>query len=457
MTIGKLGKVYGPLILLGGILAVYVYFFSFLGTSYSPYYGDEFFYFKNSESYYLTHSLKASFTYSGNGARLLGADAHGPAYPLLYGAIAKLIGWNGLTIPIVNGSILILAILMLLWSKEASLETKPLHCLLILGSPITLFYAITYLPELIQIAGAIGLYLILQRYLSTKSLTDFLVLSTYVLILGSIRSTWFFAFFGLILLSGPIKGLAKIFYFILGLILPFLYQHFLHEQVPNTFSGLGEMIAKQGLFAGLDAVFFNLKRNIYFAFTYTEGLFYTVQKLWIAGSLIVSALLFRKSKLIGFGVIVLLSMIAFNVILYKNYAWTELRMYAPLTFFLNLGMVSDSRNRHPAIGLTSLSLLSFILILPLQQTLMNFRTHPNVLSIPDTILQEIENLDAPLVYVDTTILNEYQITEVPVLTSKKQQIRYILPYYSIPMAAPIHIFKLDKAQLTIKSEKILSQ
>jgi len=83
MRIGKFGKAYDLLIVLAGVLAVYAYFFSYLGSGYSPYYGDEYFYYKNSEAFYLTNSLQASFTYSGSGARVLGADAHGPAYPLL--------------------------------------------------------------------------------------------------------------------------------------------------------------------------------------------------------------------------------------------------------------------------------------------------------------------------------------------------------------------------------------
>ena len=94
MTIGEFSKAFGLLILLAVVLAVYAYFFSYFGSDYSPFFGDEYFYYKNSESFYLTNQLKASFTYSGNGAMVLGADAHGPAYPLFYGLIAKILGWG---------------------------------------------------------------------------------------------------------------------------------------------------------------------------------------------------------------------------------------------------------------------------------------------------------------------------------------------------------------------------
>src|SRR5690606_13070926 len=241
-----------------------------LDANYTPYYGDEYFYFKNSESFYLTNSLQAVFTYSGVGAKLLGADAHVPAYPLLYGSISKLFGWGGLTIPLVNLVILGLAILSLLWVSVSTKETKLLQVLLLFGSPVTLFYSVTYMPELTQTAGAIGLFLLVGRYLSTLNRIDFWILFIYIFLLGSIRSTWFFAFFGLIVLPGPVKGIGKSIYFGLGLALPFLYQYFLHEQVPNTFSGLGELIEKGELLAAWDAIYFNIKRNIYFALTYTH-------------------------------------------------------------------------------------------------------------------------------------------------------------------------------------------
>lgn len=457
MTIGKLSKVYGPLILLAGVLSVYVYFFSYLGSDYSPYYGDEYFYFKNSERFYLSNSLQASFTYSGMGSKILGADAHGPAYPILYGSIAKVLGWGGLTIPIINGGILVLALLVLLWNKETTRQTKSLQCLLILGSPITLFYSITYLPELLQIAGAIGLYLLLQRYLLSSSRRDFMILFVYILILGSIRSTWFFAFFGLIVLPVPIKGFGKSVYLLLGLVLPFLYQHFLHEQVPNTFSALGELVEKKGLWAGLDAILFNVRRNIYFAFTYTEGYFYTTQKLWIAASLLFSISIYRTNKTTQFGVILFLILMIFNVILYKNYTWVELRMYTPMALFLNLGMLSYAKSRVPAKVLISANLLSFLLVIPLQQTLIHYRVKPDVQAIPAQTVEEIKNLDSPLMYVDSVLVKNYSITTLPILTNESELIRYILPYYHMNMQAPSHVLGEESGQLKVKPVKILSQ
>ena len=358
----------------------------------------------------------------------------------------------------INCGVLILAILALLWRNETTLQTKSLQCLLLLGSPITLFYSITYLPELLHIAGAVGLYLLLKHYILSTSRRDFLFLFVYILILGSIRSTWFFAFFGLIVLPGPIKGVGKLFYLGLGLVLPFLYQHFLHEQVPNTFSTFGELVEKKGPWAGIDAIFFNVKRNIYFTFTYTEGYFYTLQKLWIVASLLFSILFYRTNKSVQFGIIVLVSLITFNTILYKNYNWVEFRMYAPMTIFLNLEMLSTLKQRLPMLGLLLVNLLSFFLVLPLQQELIYYRIGPSDQSIPEKTLNEIKDLESPLIAIDSLLLNSSSIIlELPVLTNKSQLIRYILPYYSMEIESASHLLIEEKGQLRVNPVKIRCQ
>ena len=333
-----------------------------------------------------------------------------------------------------------------------------LQVLLILGSPITLFYSITYLPELLHIAGGIGLFLFVQRYLINYKLKDFFLLLLYIVILGSIRSTWFFAFFGLIALPGPIQGFAKSLYLVLGLVLAFLYQHFLHEQVPNTFSGLGELIQSQGLWAGLDTVFFNFKRNIYFTFSYTEGHFYTIQKIWIASSILASLVFFRDNKLIQFGLIILCGLMVFNFFLYKNYNWVEFRMYVPMTLFLNLAMISSDTSRIAVLGLLSLNLFSFILILPLQQELAYVRVDQKAQALPESTRIEILNMKSPLVYIDSLVLGSASIiTELPLVTGEGEGIRYILPYYSMPMKLPDFILSEKNGQLTVKPVKIRCQ
>lgn len=453
----KFRKLYFFLIVISGILTVYFYFFSFLKFDYSPYYGDEYFFYKNTESFYLSNSIKASFTYSGEGARVLGADAHGPFYPLLYGSIAKIVGWGGLTIPLINLAILLLAILTILWNNKETWERRILQTLIIIGSPITLFYSITYLPELLQIAGGIGLFHLLKKYVEQNSRKNYIILILYIFILGSIRSTWFFAFFGLIVLPSPLKGLNRSIYLLVGLVFPFLYQKFLHEQVPNTFSEVGEMLGNQEYIPALNAVFNNFIQNIYYAFTYAYGSFYAVQKIWLWMTILFSITFFRKDKLILSGLIILGSIMIFNMTLYKNYIWVDLRLYTPMSIFLNISIISNFKKKYPIAILLMLNLLSFILILPLQRVLIDNRVPQKMKEIPLPTIIDLKVLDSPLVYIDTVLLFNYKIVDLPTLNHDEKPITYILPYYNMNFNNPSHFIIEEIDHWCVKSIKILNQ
>lgn len=457
MSVEKAGKLYGPLILLAGVLFVYAYFFSLLDSSYAPYYGDEYFYYKNSEVFFAKSRLEATFTYSGHGSRLLGIDAHGPAYPLLYGLISKITGWHRLSIPIINLLIFVGSVLALFSLVKTDNVTRTCFALLVLGSPVTLFYSVTFLPELIHLAGGILLFAFCRNYLRALATSDFLWLLGLILVLGCIRNTWFFALFGLIVIPGPVKGFKKIVYLIFGTLLPFLFQHFFHEQVPNAFSDFGELLVKRHYVQAFDKVFFNIQRNLYFALNYTEGWFYTVQKLWQAMSILFALIFFRKNKLIQFGLVALGILIVFNVILYKYYTWVDLRLNTPLVFFLNLGMIYHSKNQDLTGFLLLLNLASFVLALPLQRTVIGYRNSPDVIEIPQTIIEQIRQSSSGTIYLSPDILNEYSIYQLPFDNKFDQPLRYILPYYSMPYKVEDHRIELQDSQLRVEPKKILNQ
>lgn len=422
------------------VIGVYFYFFSFLGSSYSPYYSDEFFYFKNSESFVVHTNLEAAFTYGGSGSRLFGVDAHGPGYPLLYGLISKVVGWNNLTIVVINFCVLLTAILALIFSEKKDKRIKIKQVLLVISSPITLFYSVTFMPELLHIAGGIFLFLLAKSYLRSLSKNDFAQLIGLILILGFFRNTWFFALIGLMILPGPLKGYQKLIFGGMGILLPFLFQYYLHEQVPNTFSGLSEMLTENRFTEAFDAVFFNIKRNIYFAFTYTEGWFYTLQKAWGGLTVIFALLFFRKIKLIQFGLIPLGVLVLFNIVLYKNYTWVDLRLYTPLVIFLNLGIIQNSKRLISSNSLLVLNLLSFVLILPLQLKLMEFRGDPDVKKITKEIADQLKQLPSGVVLVSSELLYDYKFDQLPIANKEQKPIYYILPYYEI--TSPQYDFEL---------------
>ena len=72
----------------------YIFLLLQVSSNYLPVWSDEFFYYTNSFSFFKNNTLQAALTFSGSGSSVLGADAHGFAYPLLNGAIAKIFGWR---------------------------------------------------------------------------------------------------------------------------------------------------------------------------------------------------------------------------------------------------------------------------------------------------------------------------------------------------------------------------
>lgn len=438
------------------VVLIFLYFQVWYGPNNTPYYGDENFYVKNAESFYRHSSLEAAFSYTGRGARLLGVDAHGPAYPLLHGGISKLIGWHLLTIPLIHLFLLGSALLCLYIRVKSELGIKLLQILLVLGCPVTLFYSMTFMPELIHISGGMMLYVLLKAYLDNKSMRNYGILLAFILVLGFFRSTWFFAYLGLIVLPGPKKEIQTVLVLVAGLVLAFGMQYLFHEQVPNAFSEAGNWIAKGQWERAIADLLFNTKRNLYFLLNYTEGWFYTFQKIWLILSLIVAFFYAKKEPLIRFGVAGLLILLVFNLVFYKNYDWVDLRMYTPWVIFLNLGLIHCINCK--ALPLLALNFSSFLLILPFFNQLMTYRTQPGARDIPQAVERELVDLKAPvLVHIDPAILDGYALWQLPISNHEGEPIRYILPYYEIEMASP-DIWLVEKdGQLSACPKKSLCQ
>ncbi|PZV76685.1 hypothetical protein CLV31_12410 [Algoriphagus aquaeductus] len=436
--------------LIGATLSVVVLVFAFFQVwiikANTPYYGDEHFYVKNAESFYLHHTLEAAFSYTGNGSKLLGADAHGPAYPLLHGGISKLIGWNIRNIPVIHLVILSISIL-LFWMKSAGgVRTKLLQILLLLGCPVTLFYSMTFMPELLHLAGGIVLFLLMEKHLAKQSSQTYAFLLLWIAMLGLFRSTWFFALIGLMVIPCPLQGFKRAIYPLAGLGLAFFMQYYFHEQVPNGFSAAGNRLSQGHWITALSELYFNTKRNLYFLLTYTEGWFYTLQKIWLILSLLLAAFGFKREPMIRFGVVMLLIQLVFTLVFYKNYDWVDLRMYTPWVIFLNLCLLAKKqRGREVLVGI---NLTSFILILPLVNQLLFFRTHQEVKDVPKEVLEELGQLSSPaLIWVDPQILQDYALWQLPISQLKGEPIRYILPYYEIQGALPTAWLQEKEGQL----------
>lgn len=439
-------------------VCLFCYCLSLMKAGFSPFYGDEFFYFQNARNFAENKTLQASFTYGGTGSYYLGTDAHGPAYPLLYGLTSSLTGWHKLTIPLVNFLVFLASLYALYRSGRGDKSTVWLQLLFVSGSPIALFYAFTFMPELLHLAGGVWLYVMSRRYLVYQSLSNFIGLLATVLVLGFFRSTWFFALLGIMAIPGPIKGYAKLCYALAAVVLAYLHQHFLHEQVPNAFTQALGHIRDGSLGLAADSLLFNLKRNLYFTAFYTEGWFYTLQKAFIVLAILAALLLYRRDHQVRFGLAMTLFLAVFNLLVYKNYGWVELRILSPVVLFLVLAMVKSQRHRTVMGGLAAMNFGSLLLILPLVSVLISIRNRPSVHTVSATLKAELERLDSPLVYVDQEVLESLALYQLPVKTESGRPIRYILPYYEHPGTAASHqLVELSPGQFSACPKKILCQ
>lgn len=427
-----------------------------LKINYVPYYGDEIFYYKNSESFTKTLSLQSIFTYTGKGAKILGADAHGPFYPIFYGILSKLIGWHDLNIPLINLATLLLSILFLFYQEN--LNSK-LMALIVLGNPITLFYSISFMPELLHISGSIIIYISLKKYLQNQSHQSLLFFILTIFYLSLLRNTWFFALYGILILPIPIKKTYKILIPVTGTIFSFLLQKYFHETVPNTFSEVISLMQGWKIKESFEIVYTNVKRNIYFIFNYSEGKFYTMQKIWWLITIGLSIYFIKKSKILYFGIISFGIVFLFNIILYKNYSWVDLRLYTPLILLLNLSLIDSIKIRAMKTTLVLFNTISLILILPLHFKITENRIKQNPIDFTGNFIKSLQYLPKGTFYVSPEILDGYNIVRLPIQNCKGENMTYILPYYisNFPKIKYSIEVETNKDQLKVPVIKILNQ
>ena len=427
-----------------------------LPKDYGPYYGDEYFYLQNARAFRETGNLQASFTYSGQGSVIGGFDAHGPAYPMLYGLLHWDGTWSGKHLLIVNFLVYGLG-LVLVFSQKVSFGIRLLQGILLSGSPYILFYGQSLMPELIQAGLAIFLFLGMRKFQGQFSKPGIIQIALLILVFAWIRSTWFFALFALAGVVFPKEKGMSLGLLMLGLLGMLVYPAYFHEQTPNVFSQSWAFLEAGEWSKAWMEISFNTKRNLYFLLTYSEGKFYWAWKVWILITLILGFLHYQKSKVLKFGLILLLLHLAFSVLLYKTYRWTDWRMLSPAAILLNLALLQELRFRTESLVLVLASLISFGLLIPFQQKLLRLRKEYSPISVDQETILGLEALEPSLIRVDTVILKEFDLRDLPVQNREGKLLRYSLPYYELREASPAYHLQVQGDQLMIRSTKNLPQ
>jgi len=204
-------------------------------------------------------------------AEFSGFGVHGPAYPILYGLLGRIIGWEFYSGVLINFIVITLA--LFLFTQLGNLDNKQLVTGIILVG--TYWPLLLYLPnnltESLNQAIAIVVSVLFFKQLVSKennwkiNITIFLILLVSI----SIRITWsllFLPFFLFLIFNYKSYKLWGAFIFsTAGILLSFLYTKFLYAPFPFVFRFMldGQLI-NQNLFynAGIQ-VLRNLKNLIY--------------------------------------------------------------------------------------------------------------------------------------------------------------------------------------------------
>ena len=235
---------------------------------YMPAWSDEFAYYQNAKAYAENGRMEAAIILEESVSRIGEFDAHGFAYTLLHGVVAKVFGNHPLNIILANVFFLLAAVvLVVLWRMPTPDRLTIITCLtLYFMVPIWLF---TYMQETMQLAFATGAGLLLLSIYRTESparrRTHVILLLGLLLVASMFRPSWLMCTIALVPLARTRRQLVLCSLgFIIALVASFGYVYLFLAPYPYGFlsKGLaalrtGEVLRFFGLLAG------NLATNLH--------------------------------------------------------------------------------------------------------------------------------------------------------------------------------------------------
>lgn len=430
-------------IVLLGVFGGYLYLINGITVNYLPVWSDEVMYFVNTISFVENNTLQAALTYGGKGSEIFGADAHGFAYPLLHGTIAKIFGWSNLNFIVFNFIATALAISAIWLVKEIRIKHKLWASAFVLLFPFIPLYGFTYMQEVIHVFFAILLSVIVYLMYSRSDNRKFVWLFIIIIVIaGCFRALWFFWLIGLIPLARNRKQLGLYMLVIVaGITASMLITRFFTEPIPNFFSSIIIMVQEGEISnaAGLLLNKFNRNVTMYFQ-SFQGGFVYVSMKFALIAPVLLFAILglIKKSRLyssialIGFANFLLL------FFLYNAFDWREIRTMSPLFYFYVLFLVTAVKpvfRYFMAGGLV----VVFAFTISTSQQWINDRNVKHTSYSRDAgiayeqIAQKVP--DNSLIFLNVHP-GEYtpSLLYLPLKNANNQQIKYIIPYFGVKTA-----------------------
>lgn len=420
--------------------AIYLYLISLIKQNYMPVWSDEFLYYINAKSFYLTSSLKAAFTLAGTGSPIFGADPHGFAYPLFNGLIAKVVGWHNVNFIYTNFCIIFLSVMLYWQQKFLTLNQKISITILFLLFPFLPFYSITHMQEIIHVFFAVILSILIYKIYHTED-NRFYIFSYIItlVIAGFFRSLWLYWLIGLLPLSKTKKEFSKyLLIFMLGIVGTVIIQNLFCEKAIYYFYDLMVLIKQYEFITALKSLLGHFYSNLKNYFIYYDSSM--VIYLFIKYVLLFLVLYFiyrfftkfKNNKM--YMALALIGGINFLLVfsLYDTFAWREIRTLSPLFYFFLIFLVLDSKILTRI--LICLTVLPFLVSISLSKQVIMLKNE-TLLSTPEKVnaFNEIKFLSTGkkdfLILVDFPLKDYSQdLFDWPLTNQNHGLIRYIIEY-----------------------------
>lgn len=430
----------------GGGIAVlialsFIYFFllSDISVNYLPIWNDEFFYYTNAFSFFENNNLRAALTFSGGGSRLMGADAHGFAYPLLNGGVAKVFGWNSKNFICLNFLFVTMALLIIWLQQTFTPNQKILISVIALLFPFFAIYGFTYMQESIHIFFAVVCAVLIHQ-INLKGKARYFYWFILIVLLASLfRPFWLFWLIGLIpFAKNKLQTRYFILLFLLGGILSACLMYFFSEYLPNYFATVITLI-KQGRigdFAYSMARHFTYNGYAYFFKNHQSIVYFLVKiiNLGVLAYFIYKAFITRSNLFIAIALIGFFNFLML-FLLYDVFLWRETRVLAAFFYFCIPFVVTKVTPVFKFILLAVL-VIAFIFTLPVSKHIIaerNLHTK-NEIGLTKNAFYEIAKkvADNKLIFInyypsDSTL----DLISLPVKNVTNSPIKYIVPYYKV--------------------------
>jgi hypothetical protein len=444
------------------ILSIYGWLFLQVGSNYLPVWSDEFFYYTNANSFFQNNTLQAALTFNGSGSRFIGADAHGFAYPLLNGGIAKIFGWHTLNFIYTNFFFVVAALVLVWFQKDITARPKFLITASVLCFPFFALFGFTYMQESIHILFAIVSSVLIYKIYKTRQNKHCIIFVLVVLIAAAFRPLWFFWLIGLIpFAKNGLQRRSFIIIFLAGVLASFGFTYFFTEAVPNYFSSLINLIQQGDLIAAFTSLVKHFVYNVYaYFFSTNDTLIYLPVKYLIMLPLIVFVVKAIKHRSRLYTSIAFIGIVNFLMLFlfYDVFKWREIRVLAPFFYFSVFYLITETGQYFKYILVVALAVL-FILTLPLTKQWIQGRNihlaeevNSNKAAF-DLIAQKTEA--GKVVFINYTPADSsLDLILIPVKNKTNHPVRYIAPYYNSKKAAYDYI--LDKPGASSKDSVLIS-